>query len=144
MLTCSEATAAARARLGSTAEVIDCSGTDASTVDLGVALTALAGRGMPRVLAEGGPSLLGALIEADLLDELCLTAAPVLVGGPAVRIATGAGAVLTRLRRARHHRHRRLPLPALHPERPEPGRAIRTSLGWCPCVGWVGSGLRCT
>ncbi len=100
VLTCSEATAAARARLGSTAEVIDCSGTDASTVDLGVALNALAGRGMPRVLAEGGPSLLGALIEADLLDELCLTAAPVLVGGPAVRIATGAGAVLTRLRRA--------------------------------------------
>lgn len=99
VLTSSQAAAQARARLGSAAEVIDCSGADPAAVDLKTALTRLAGRELTRVLAEGGPSLLGALIEADLLDELCLTAAPILVGGSAVRIATGTGAVLTRMRR---------------------------------------------
>lgn len=98
VLTCSHAAAGARARLGPTAEVIDCSGPDPAAVDLGVALAALSARGLNRVLAEGGPSLLGDLIAADLLDELCLTAAPLLVGGPSVRIAAGTGAVLTRMR----------------------------------------------
>ena len=100
VLTCSEAAAGARTRLGSSAEVIDCSGTDPSSVDLRIALSELAGRGLMRVLAEGGPRLLGALIAADLLDELCLTAAPILVGGSAVRIAGGTGAQVTRMRRA--------------------------------------------
>lgn len=98
LLTCSAAADGARIRLGSAAEVIDCSGADPSSVDLSVALSRLADRGLERVLAEGGPSLLGSLIAADLLDELCLTAAPLLVGGDAVRIATGTAAVLTRMR----------------------------------------------
>ena len=38
-------------------------------------------------------------LEQDLLDELCVTIAPVLVGGAANRIATGAGQVHTRMRR---------------------------------------------
>lgn len=100
VLTCSRAAAEARTRLGTAAEVIDCSGPDPTEVNLAVALSALSGRGLNRVLAEGGPSLLGALIAGDLLDELCLTAAPVLVGGAPVRIAAGAGAVLTRMQRA--------------------------------------------
>jgi riboflavin biosynthesis pyrimidine reductase len=45
------------------------------------------------VLCEGGPSLHGALIAADAVDELCLTVAPLLAGGTAGRIARGpAGA----------------------------------------------------
>jgi riboflavin biosynthesis pyrimidine reductase len=44
--------------------------------------------------------LLGAFIGAQLLDEMCLTTAPLLVGGSAVRTATGADAVLTAMRRA--------------------------------------------
>ena len=100
VLTCSDNAAGARTRLGSAAEVLDCSGTDPSSVDLGVVLSELAGRGLHRVLAEGGPSLLGALIAGDLLDELCVTSAPILVGGSAVRIASGTGAVLTRMQRA--------------------------------------------
>lgn len=55
-------------------------------VDLRVALAALGARGLSHVLAEGGPSLLGQLLEADLVDELCATSSPVLVGGPAPRI----------------------------------------------------------
>ncbi|MBC3191443.1 dihydrofolate reductase family protein [Pseudonocardia sp. C8] len=46
-------------------------------------------RGLHDVLCEGGPTLLGALVAADAVDELRLTLAPVLVGGPAGRIAAG-------------------------------------------------------
>ena len=44
------------------------------------------------VLCEGGPSLLGALVAADGLDELCLTLASELVGGDGPRIAHGTAA----------------------------------------------------
>jgi riboflavin biosynthesis pyrimidine reductase len=40
-------------------------------------------------LAEGGPSLSAQLAAADLIDELCLTVAPCLVGGDSCRILTG-------------------------------------------------------
>ncbi len=52
-------------------------------------LAELARRGLHRVLCEGGPSLFGALVAADAVDELCLTLAPVLAGGTAGRIARG-------------------------------------------------------
>jgi riboflavin biosynthesis pyrimidine reductase len=44
-------------------------------------------RGWRKVLCEGGPTVFGELIEADLIDELCLTIAPVLEAGEAPRIA---------------------------------------------------------
>jgi len=65
-------------------------------VDLRAAVTALNERGLVRVHAEGGPTLLADLAAADLLDELCLTLSPVLAGGsygdgPAIpRILAGA------------------------------------------------------
>jgi len=60
-------------------------------VDLAAGLTALADRGLPRVLSEGGPDLLGQLFAAGLVDEWCLTWSPLVVGGDAVRtIAAGA------------------------------------------------------
>ncbi|MEU0487906.1 dihydrofolate reductase family protein [Nocardiopsis sp. NPDC006139] len=58
-------------------------------VDLGAALADLAGRGLSRVLCEGGPSLLADVAAQGLLDELCLTTVPVLAGGEARRIAFG-------------------------------------------------------
>ncbi len=54
-------------------------------------LAELARRGLHRVLCEGGPSLFGALIAADAVDELCLTVAPLLVGGTVGRIAHSPG-----------------------------------------------------
>jgi riboflavin biosynthesis pyrimidine reductase len=86
-------------RLGSLAEVIDASGPEPDSVDAATVLKILADRGLYRVLTEGGPLFLGALIEAGLLDELCLTVAPILVGGGAKRIVTGLGHVHTRMRR---------------------------------------------
>lgn len=47
-------------------------------VDLGAAVQRLAARGFRRVLCEGGPGLLGELVAADLVDEMCLTLSPML------------------------------------------------------------------
>lgn len=60
-----------------------------SRVDLRLAVELLGERGFNAVLAEGGPSLNGALAAAGVLDELCLTVAPRLVAGDAKRILTG-------------------------------------------------------
>ncbi len=62
---------------------------DRLTPDL--VLGELACRGLHRVLCEGGPGLFGELVAADAVDELCLTVAPLLVGGVAGRIAAGPG-----------------------------------------------------
>jgi riboflavin biosynthesis pyrimidine reductase len=98
VLTCAAAADETRHLLGDLAEVIDCSGTDPGAVDEAALLATLRARGMGRILTEGGPMLLGSLIEHDMLDELCLTIAPYVVGGLARRIATGPGQVLTRMR----------------------------------------------
>ncbi|MCR6690211.1 dihydrofolate reductase family protein [Cellulomonas sp.] len=58
-------------------------------VDLRAALDVLEARSLPSVLAEGGPALLGDLVTGSLVDELCLTWSPALVGGPAPRILAG-------------------------------------------------------
>jgi len=58
-------------------------------VDPRAAVEALASRGLRRVLTEGGPSLLGRWLDAGVVDELCLTTSPVLVGGDAGRVVTG-------------------------------------------------------
>ncbi|TQM11171.1 pyrimidine reductase family protein [Pseudonocardia kunmingensis] len=60
---------------------------DRLTPDL--VLAELARRGLHRVLCEGGPTFFGELVAADAVDELCLTVAPLLVGGTAGRIAIG-------------------------------------------------------
>jgi 5-amino-6-(5-phosphoribosylamino)uracil reductase len=98
VLTCAAAAEKTRRLLGDLCEVLDCSGGDPDEVDEAALLKALAGRGMRRLLTEGGPTLLGSFIERDMLDELCLTIAPYLVGGLARRIATGPGQVLARMR----------------------------------------------
>lgn len=58
-------------------------------VDLAEAVQQLAGRGLTRLLCEGGPHLLTALLRAGLVDELCLTHSPLLVG-PAPTLLTEA------------------------------------------------------
>ncbi len=72
-------------------EVPDPDGDDG--VDLTAALDALAERGMTRVLSEGGPTLLGAMLAAGLVDELCVTTTPELVGPGPGRIVAGPGPV---------------------------------------------------
>jgi riboflavin biosynthesis pyrimidine reductase len=100
ILTSSTAAADTRNRLGSLAEVIAASGARPDWVDCATVLKILADRELFRVLTEGGPMLLGSLIEAGLLDELCLTIAPLLVGGSALRVATGIGRAHSQMRRS--------------------------------------------
>ncbi|MEU2517566.1 pyrimidine reductase family protein [Streptomyces pseudogriseolus] len=65
-------------------------------VDPARAVRALAGLGHTRLLTEGGPRLLGQLIAAGVLDELCLTVAPMVTAGDAQRIAGGPTVTLPR------------------------------------------------
>lgn len=54
------------------------------------ALGELGRRGAKVVLAEGGPTLNAWLADAGMIDELCLSVAPVLAGGPSSRLIHGA------------------------------------------------------
>lgn len=58
-------------------------------VDLPAALRALGERGLLRVNCEGGSHLFAALVADDLVDQLCLTFAPLLAGAGANRIVAG-------------------------------------------------------
>ncbi|WP_301150293.1 pyrimidine reductase family protein [Mycobacterium simiae] len=100
VLTCRAAAEESRRLLGDLAVVVDCSGPDPGKVDEAAVLAVLRDRGMRRVLTEGGPMLLGSLMRRGMLDELCLTIAPYLVGGQAPRIATGSGHALTSMSRS--------------------------------------------
>jgi riboflavin biosynthesis pyrimidine reductase len=79
-----EAVAAARAALGP--HDVWVVGED--RVDLPALVDRLAGSGMPSLLCEGGPRLLGDLLAARLVDELALTVTPRLLGGGGARVVT--------------------------------------------------------
>lgn len=60
-------------------------------VDLAEALRQLRQRGVKVITCEGGPSLNGHLVDADLIDEWALTLSPLLVGGEPGRAIRGPG-----------------------------------------------------
>ncbi|MEV8632515.1 pyrimidine reductase family protein [Streptosporangium sp. NPDC051023] len=96
VITCEAAPRDRREEAARHAEVIVAGG---DRVDLAAALGELAARGLERVLCEGGPKINAQLAAADLVDELCLTVSPMLIGGDAARVLDGPGS-LTRLRLA--------------------------------------------
>jgi len=57
---------------------------------------ALGELGHTRLLTEGGPRLLGQLVAAGVLDELCLAVSPTLTAGDAQRIAGGPSVAVPR------------------------------------------------
>ncbi|MGY3260976.1 pyrimidine reductase family protein [Frigoribacterium sp. 2355] len=83
VLTHDAAPHAARARLDEVADVVSC-GRD--RVDPRLLVRVLVERGLPQIHTEGGPALLGDLVAADVVDELCLTVSPNLEGGAGPRI----------------------------------------------------------
>ena len=87
VVTVASAAAADRARAAEAADVIIAGDDD---VDLARAVSALAKRGHSNVLSEGGPGVAAQLAAAGLLDEICLTVAPLLAAGEARRILDGA------------------------------------------------------
>ncbi len=87
VITAADAAGEGRRRAEAAAEVIATG--SKGTADLADALARLGRDGARLVLSEGGPSLNGALLRDDLVDELDLTVAPSLVGGDAIRIVRG-------------------------------------------------------
>ncbi|GAB99258.1 hypothetical protein GONAM_08_00490 [Gordonia namibiensis NBRC 108229] len=73
------------------------------TIDLPAAIDELRARGLRRIHCEGGPSLLDKLIEADLVDEFCVTMAPQ-VTGEGSPVTDPAAAVLSPLDAPRRFR----------------------------------------
>ncbi|MDL9981104.1 dihydrofolate reductase family protein [Microbacterium sp. ASV49] len=65
--------------------------------DLRDAIEQLAQTAGRRILCEGGPTLFGALAGDDLVDEVCLTLSPHLVGGQAPRVAAGTQETVRRM-----------------------------------------------
>ncbi len=86
VITCGASDDERRAELAEVAEVIVV-GDD--TVDLEAALAELRQRGLAIVTCEGGPSLNGELLAADLVDEWAFTISPLLVGGESRRASRG-------------------------------------------------------
>lgn len=74
--------------LGARDEIVVC-GED--RVDPATAVNAFRARGLVEVLCEGGPRLLRDWVDAGVVDELCLTVRPLLLGGDGRRILDGAG-----------------------------------------------------
>ena len=86
VVTCEGAPPEGLAHATEVAEVVVAGG---EAVDLPSALIELGARGAGSVLCEGGPRLNTALAAAGLLDELCLTVSPRLVGGDARHMLDG-------------------------------------------------------
>jgi riboflavin biosynthesis pyrimidine reductase len=74
--------AAPAGRLEQAREVADVLVAGDQSVDPDELMAQLAERGLRRVLCEGGPSWLGELVAAGLVDELCLTVSPMMGGDP--------------------------------------------------------------
>ncbi|MGC4939590.1 pyrimidine reductase family protein [Kribbella sp. DT2] len=85
--------AEAREALAEVADVVVCGH---AGVDLREVVNTLVERGLPQILTEGGPHLQGALTEADLIDEMCLSMAPILAGPGSGRITAGPRATGSR------------------------------------------------
>jgi 5-amino-6-(5-phosphoribosylamino)uracil reductase len=77
-----------RDRLGGVATVVDAG----DPVDLGAVLADLAGRGVDRLMVEGGGTVHTQFLAAGFADELQLVTAPFFVGDPAAPRFVGAGA----------------------------------------------------
>jgi riboflavin biosynthesis pyrimidine reductase len=78
VLTTADGKRAIGSRLPATCEIVEMG--KGKHLDLGHALAELRGRGLKVLLTEGGPHLVGQLIEGGLLDEAFLTISPVIAG----------------------------------------------------------------
>ena len=87
ILTGSSAAAEAVERLAPVAEVVRLGSRRPQPDEI---LAELGSRGAEVVLSEGGPSFNAQLADAGVIDELCLSIAPLVAGGPSPRIVHGS------------------------------------------------------
>lgn len=81
----------------------ECGGLDLSTL-----FQRMGEQGWLDVLCEGGAGLVGALYDADLIDEWVVFMAPLVMGGEALPFAGGNGTVLDKVRRGSFDEIRRV------------------------------------
>ncbi len=72
-------------------ELIEVAAGESGRLDLGAAVRALGGRGLTRVLVEGGADLAAGLLGRGLVDRLIWFRAPRLIGGDGLPAALGFG-----------------------------------------------------
>jgi riboflavin biosynthesis pyrimidine reductase len=87
LLTCAAAPVERRKALERVADVAICGD---ETIDLPLARAALEERGLTRISSEGGPHAYAAQAAAGVVDELCLSLTPKLVGPGPSRIVAGS------------------------------------------------------
>ncbi len=87
VITCARSDEQRRAELAEHAEVLVCGDDD---IDYRTVRHVLGTHGLVRVLCEGGPTILGRMLAAGEVDELCLTVSPRALGPSAGRIVAGA------------------------------------------------------
>ena len=87
LVTCAAAPAERRKALEQVADVAICGD---ETIDLPLARAALEERGLNRISFEGGPRAYAAQAAAGVVDELCLSLTPKLVGPGPSRIVAGS------------------------------------------------------
>lgn len=97
IFTVSDAPAERRELLSQVAEILEVGET---VVDPAIVRAQLEARGHARIHSEGGPTLFGSFLEAGVVDELCLTLAPSLEAGMAMRITQAPQSALTAMRLA--------------------------------------------
>ncbi|MBI2704966.1 MAG: pyrimidine reductase family protein [Actinobacteria bacterium] len=90
VITADDAHPGRKAALATVADIVESGPTGA--LDLARALAELRRRDAKTVLCEGGPTLNGSVLDAGVLDEVCLSFSPALVGGDSPRIFNGASA----------------------------------------------------
>ncbi|MGI8679542.1 MAG: dihydrofolate reductase family protein [Jatrophihabitans sp.] len=86
VLTCAAADHVARRALQRVADVVECGD---EMVDSVLLRRALEERGLTRILSEGGPTVFGGLVRDGVVNELCLSVTPLLVGAGPGRIVNG-------------------------------------------------------
>lgn len=87
VLTCTAAPPERRAALETVADVVLCGEAE---VEPALARRALEERGLTRILSEGGPTAFAELARGGVVDELCLSLTPLLVGPGPTRITAGS------------------------------------------------------
>jgi riboflavin biosynthesis pyrimidine reductase len=100
VITTADAPLARRAEIADRADLVLAG--QGGSVDLQETARAMAELGARIVLCEGGPSLNGQLVSAELVDEVCLSLAPSLASGSSARIAHGAPLATLAHLRLRH------------------------------------------
>lgn len=89
-------------QMASLREVADVIAVGSGAIDYRAAVEVMREMGLRQILCEGGPTVFGDLIAADLVDELCLTVSPLLAGAGPVRVAEGRSSDSARPLRLRH------------------------------------------